>query len=61
MIFTEAIILAVLKVADKALDLTIIVIQDQPVAERQKAWERWFAFWEPMWRALGLDKPLPPK
>jgi len=61
MIFTEAIILAVLKVSDKALDLTIIVIQDQPVAERQKAWERWFALWEPMWRALGLDKPLPPK
>ena len=61
MIFTEAIILAVLKVADKALDLTIIVIQDQPVAERQKAWERWFALWEPMWRVLGLDKPLPPK
>ena len=60
MILTEAIILAALKLAEKALDLTIIVIQDQPIAERQKAWDRWFRFWEPMWIAIGMDKPKVP-
>ena len=56
MILTEAIILAALKVADKMLDLTIITIQDQPKDEREKAWARWFQFWEPLWKAIGLDK-----
>ena len=60
MIFTEPIILAALTVADKTLDLVIIMIQDQPKAEREAAWQRWFTFWAPLWKAIGLDPEKPP-
>lgn len=57
---TEPIILALLSVAEKALDLAILIIQDQPKEERVKAWQRWFKFWEPVWKAVGLDVSNPP-
>jgi len=52
---SEAVLLAALEVASKTLDLVILVIKDQPQVERQKAWERWFLWWDPIWKAMGLD------
>lgn len=59
----EALALALVALASKMLDLIILVIQDQPIEERHKAWARWFLFWDPVWRAVGLDpdkQPIPP-
>lgn len=44
----------------KLLDLIILLIQDQPPEERRKAWQRWFKFWDPVWKHLGLDVTNPP-
>ena len=60
MIFTEAIILGLISVANKSLDLIILMVQDQPKAERVAAWQRWFDFWKPLWKAVGLDPEQPP-
>lgn len=60
MIFTEAIVLAALALAGKMLDLAMLIVQDQPKAERVAAWQRWFDFWSPLWKALGLDPAKPP-
>lgn len=60
MIFTEAVLLAALSLANKSLDLIILLIQDQPKVERVAAWQRWFDFWSPVWKALGLDPAKPP-
>lgn len=32
-----------------------LLIEDMPPEERRKSWERWFKFWEPVWKAVGLD------
>jgi hypothetical protein len=60
MIFTEAVLLAALTLAGKMLDLIMLIVQDQPKAERVAAWQRWFAFWGPVWKALGLDPARSP-
>ena len=57
---TEAVILALVSLANKSLDLVMLMIQDQPKAERIAAWQRWFDFWEPVWKAVGLDTSKPP-
>lgn len=61
MILTEAVIIALCKVVEKTLELVMLTIKDQPQAERMAAWQRWFDFWAPFWKAVGLDpakKPL---
>jgi hypothetical protein len=57
---TEAVILALVSLANKSLDLVMLMIQDQPKAERVAAWQRWFDFWAPVWKAVGLDTSKPP-
>lgn len=52
--------LALVRLAEKALDFLMLVIQDQPKEERIKAWQRWFKFWDPVWKAVGLDVTQPP-
>ena len=41
--------------ATKLIELILRLIEDQPPEERRKAWERWFRFWEPVWKLMGLD------
>lgn len=34
-----------------------VIIEDIPAERRIEAWERWFRFWEPFWKAVGLELP----
>lgn len=36
-------------------NLLTLILKDMPEEERKKSWERWFLFWEPVWKAAGLD------
>lgn len=57
---TDAVALAVTAVCNLILRL----IEDQPPEERRKAWKRWYKFFEPFWKAVGLDvteDPMNPK
>lgn len=56
---TDAWALAITKICE----LFILVIQDMPPAERRESWHRWFKFWRPVWKSVGLDvteDPIPP-
>lgn len=47
----------------KICELIILLIQDMQAEERRESWRRWFKFWAPVWKALGLDvaaDPIPP-
>jgi hypothetical protein len=57
---TDAWALAIARICD----LLILLISDMPPEERRESWRRWFKFWRPLWKAVGLDAdedPLPPK
>jgi len=51
---TDAAFLAISEVCK----LIRLIIEDQPPTERVKSWERWYKFWEPFWKAVGLG-PAP--
>lgn len=56
---TDAWALAITKICE----LIILLIHDMPPEERRESWRRWFKFWRPIWKALGLDveiDPIPP-
>jgi hypothetical protein len=48
---TDAWALAISKICE----LIILLIQDQPPEERRANWRRWYKFWAPVWKTLGLD------
>lgn len=35
-----------LQITDKALDILLIMLKDQPPERRTEAWEKWFKFWD---------------
>lgn len=36
-----------------------LLIEDQPPELRQKSWRRWYKFFDPVFKATGLDDPEP--
>ena len=53
---TDAWALAITKICE----LIILLIQDMPPEERRESWRRWFKFWRPVWKVLGLDADTDP-
>ena len=56
---TDAWALAISRICE----LLILLIEDMPPEERRESWRRWFRFWRPIWKMLGLDAdvdPIPP-
>ena len=39
--------------------LIILLIEDMPPELRRESWRRWFKFWRPIWKALGLGDEDP--
>lgn len=35
--------------------LIILLIEDQPPELRREGWRRWYKFWRPVWKMMGLD------
>lgn len=58
---TAAVLELALGAYTATIKLLILCIEDQPPEERRKAWARWFQFWAPMWKALGLTGEDPIK
>ena len=56
---TDAWALAISKICE----LIILLIRDMPPEERRESWKRWFKFWRPVWKAVGLgeDDPMNPE